>query len=279
MLLRPLLPAPLRNWMQGRAARRVREDLRRRCPVAAAAAEALPDSLRETWAARASEEFGPLRTDPEAWALASAALAQFFEVCRLQATSGEALPCGLPSRAADSVWHVALRWHQGALSAWQLRHFGRVVEHRENAALGVPVDEALARTWVWACRSEGIPPSSSGLPLVFTVDRRLNMPGGWAYSFDPRRLGLSHQDIDERGRLQTASYLPAALTLSALGAAGLLTAVEHAQADELHAAVLARAARRKQDGGSCGSSCGGSSDGGGDSGGSSCGGGCGGGGD
>lgn len=272
-----LIPAPLKAWHHERKAQELRDEMRATCPPAALAAEAIPESIRMAWVQGAALDCPGLRTDPAAWVIASTALAQFFEVCRLQA---DGQPCGLPSRAADSIWHVALAAQPTALQDWQQRHFGRVVEHRPDAELGAPMDQALARTWVWACRSEGRAPHSSGVPLLFAADRRLAAPGGWSYEFDPKRCAVGHRDLNPQGRPVGAVHFQPALAVSALLAAGLLTGQESAAAEEMLASIAREAMTRKHhasDG--AGGACGGSSACG-DGAGASCGGGagCGGGG-
>ena len=238
-----LIPAPLKAWHHERKAQELRDEMRATCPPAALAAEAIPESIRMAWVQGAAQDCPGLRTDPAAWVIASTALAQFFEVCRLQA---DGQPCGLPSRAADSIWHVALAAQPTALQDWQQRHFGRVVEHRPDAELGAPMDQALARTWVWACRSEGRAPHSSGVPLLFAADRRLAAPGGWSYEFDPKRCAVGHRDLNPQGRPVGAVHFQPALAVSALLAAGLLTGQESAAAEGMLDAIAREALTKKR---------------------------------
>lgn len=247
-----------KRWRLEREATALRAEVRALCPPAAVAAEALPESVRASWVQHAQQECPGIRTDPAAWVLTSTALAQFFECCRLQ-TDGQA--CGLPSKAADVLWHVALAWQPEALESWQRQCFGQVVAHRPNAELGCPPDEAMARTWVWACRSEGRPATASGLPLLFAVDQRLHTPAGWAYAYDPKRCTVGHRDLDTHGRAQGAAHYQPALALSALAAAGLFTAAEQATATAVLEAQTHDALRRAKadaNGAASGGSCGGS---------------------
>lgn len=253
-------------WARERETNR-RLALRRRCPPATVAADQIPPAIRAAWAHHAPDEFPGLPVDDGAWLRCSLSFAQFLEASRLQQPG----PCALPSKAADSVWHVWLRVDPDGLSDWQQRFYGRVVEHREAEALGAPLEEGLARTWSGACRSEGLSPLGPRLPLVFALDGLLSLPTGWAYGYE--RKALVHRQIDGFGHASGAVVPHAALAAGGLVALGLLSGAE------------LRALRRRQgDGGSsCGSSSdGGSCDGGGDGGsscGSSCGSGCGGGGD
>lgn len=241
--------------------------LRKRCPPATVAAEQVPPAIRAAWAHHAPDEFPGLAVDDAAWLRCSLGLAQFFEACRLQREQGA---CALPSKAADSVWHVWLKVDPAGLVDWQQRYFGRVVEHREKAELGAPLDDCLARSWAGACRSEGLGLLGPRLPLLFALDGLLGLPTGWAYRF--RQAGLEHRQIDGFGRPGGDVVAHAAIAGGGLLALGLISEAE----------LMAMRRRQSGDGGS---SCGGSwsdasgCEGGSDGGGSSCGSGCGGGGD
>ncbi|KQY80214.1 hypothetical protein [Pelomonas sp. Root1444] len=240
--------------------------MRARCPSATRAAAQIPTAVCAAWAQLAPDEFPGLAVDDDAWLRCTIGLAQFFEACRLQREQG---PCALPSKAADSVWHVWLRTDPAGLDAWQQRHFGQAVQHREAEALGAPLDGCLARTWAGACRSEGGSPVARRLPLLFALDGLMCVPTGWAYGHEGG--AIVHRPIDGAGRASGDAVPHAALGVSSLAALGLLSAAEVA------------AMRRPDDGGSGGWAGTSSSDGGaascdGGSPGCSCGGsGCGGG--
>jgi hypothetical protein len=214
-----------REGRQGRA-------LRARCAAATSAAARIPPAVRDAWALHAPAECPGLAVDERAWLHCAIGLAQFFEACRLQREQG---PCALPSKAADSVWHVWLRTDPAGLDAWQQRHFGQAVEHREAEALGAPLDECLARTWAGACRSEGGSPVARRLPLLFALDGLMCVPTGWAYGHEGG--AIVHRPIDGAGRASGDAVPHAALGVSSLAALGLLSAAEVA------------AMRRRDDGG------------------------------
>jgi hypothetical protein len=259
-------------WMGRRREARFQQRLHRHCAAAVKAAQQIPPAVRTAWARTAPQEFPGLAVDDAAWLRCTTGLAQFFEACRLQQVQG---PCALPSKAADSVWHAWLHSDPAGLTDWQQRCFGQVVEHREAAALGAPLDECLARTWAGACRSEGRSLIGRRLPFVFALDGLMQLPTGWAYGHE--RGELVHRQIDGFGQPTGASVAHAALGAAGLATLGLLSASE------------AEALRRRRDdgsgatGGDGGFSWGGcsvgdgsggcSSDGGG---GSACGSGCGG---
>lgn len=238
-------------WVGQRREARFHQALRRHCPVASRAAEQIPPGVRAAWARQVPDTFPGLAVDDAAWLRCSTGLAQFFEACRLQREHG---PCALPSKAADSVWHVWLEVDPTGLAAWQQGHFGQVVEHLEAESLGAPLDECLARTWAGACRSEGRSLVASRLPLVFALDGLMRMPTGWAYGHQGGTL--VHRPIDGFGNVGRDAFAHAAV-----GAAGLATLGLLGEAD------VQAMRRRKDDGGDGGFSwgAGGGSDGGGSS--------------
>jgi len=250
-------------WWTVRRDRFQQNVIRNTCPAAVEAAGRIPSRVRAAWMQQAPDEFPGMPVDDGAWLRCSVGLAQFFEACQLQQSAG---PCALPSKGADSVWHVWLAVDPGGLSEWQRRHFGRDWPHHEADTLGAPLEDSLARTWAGACRLQRLNPLGPRLPVLFAVDGQLRLPTGWAYRY--QRSGLVHRQIDGFGRPTGRAVAHAAIGATSLVALGLMTEAEL----KMH--------RRDHDssGSSCGSSCYSSSDGGGD-GGSSCGSSCGGGGD
>ena len=265
-----------RWWGRRRQAKR-RAVLLARCAPATLAAGQMPPELRAAWAHHAPQEFPGLATGDEAWLRCSLGFAQFLEACRLQRDEG---PCALPSKAADSVWHVWLRLDPVGLAAWQQRCFGREVSHRAVEHLGAPLEDCIARSWAGACRSEGLDPLGRSLPMLFALDGALGLPSGWAYGFE--RGGLMHRPLDGAG-------LPSGAAVSHLGVSGDgLAALGLVSQDEVLAHQRRMAGGGSDgfvafssdsgscdngshggssscDGGSSGSSCGGSSCGGGGS--------------
>lgn len=250
-------------WARQRKAREQRA-LRGRCPPATVAAGQMPPEVRAAWAQQAPDEFPGLPVDDDAWLHCAIGLAQFFEACRLQRGQG---PCALPSKAADSVWHVWLRTDPAGLAAWQQRYFDQVVEHHEAEALGAPLDECLARTWAGACRSEGRSLLARRLPLLFALDGLLRLPSGWAYGHEGG--AVVHRQIDGAGQPGGDAVAHVALGAAGLAALGLLSPAEtaalrrQADAGAGGAGWTGDGGAASCDGGSAGCSCGGSGCGGG----------------
>ncbi|MFG6428441.1 hypothetical protein [Roseateles sp. LYH14W] len=238
--------------------------LRKRCPPATLAAGQIAPAVRIAWVHHAPDEFPGLAVSDSAWLRCSLGLAQFFEACRLQREHG---PCALPSKAADSVWHVWLQLDPAGLADWQQRYFGRVVEHCESADLGAPLDDCLARAWVGACRSEGASPLGPQLPLLFALDGLLRLPAGWAYQH--KRGALLHRQIDGFGQPCGVAFTHASVAATGLVALGLVSEAELISLRRQQGGDGGGGTGTSVDSGSCSTSS--------DGGGCSCGSGCGGG--
>lgn len=223
----------------------------------------IPPGLYEYWKSTAHREFKGIPRDAFFFARAADGLFDFFECKRMEQAA-----CGLPSRAADSVWHAWMRYSPGELEAFCRKHFGRAIAHVEAEALGEDMEPALARTLVHARTLESKPRASMHLPRLFTLDRTLRMPGGYGY-----RLAwgaVAWESLDQAGKPEGRLVCPAALTPLALLSAGLVTQTEY---DD-----YIRSTRHDTGGDSGGGSSADCADGGSSCGsGSGCGGGCGGG--
>lgn len=227
----------------------------------------LPPKLFEYWQRTASSEFEGIPRDAFFFVRAAEGLIMFFEC-----VSRSGLQCGLPSKAADSVWHAWVRFAPTHLDRFCRIHFGRTIAHTEGSDMGLPMNQALAHTLVAARKLDGLPEAGLNVPKLFSLDRRLRMPHGYAYSLAEQQV--AYRDMDARGRGVGEVHLPLGLSSGALLGAGLISF-------EAYRDFEAKA--KANGGGGCGSGCGssasdgggGSSDGGGC--GSSCGGGCGGG--
>ncbi|SHH27497.1 hypothetical protein [Massilia sp. CF038] len=227
----------------------------------------LPPKLFTYWQRTAAFEFKGIPQDAFFFARAAEGLLMFFDCV---ARSGK--QCGLPSKAADSVWHAWVRFAPEHLARFCLTHFGRTIAHTEGSDMGLPMNQALAHTLVAARELEGLPVAGLNVPKLFSLDRRVRMPEGYAYSLSQGQV--AYRDMDAKGRGTGEVHLPDGLSSAALLGAGLVSIDAYRKYQN----------ETNANGGGCGSGCGSSaSDGGGggcDGGGgcgSSCGGGCGGG--
>lgn len=228
-----------------------------------AALDDLPGTLFGYWRDKAKKEFPGIPCDAIFFARATVGLMNFFDCV---ARSGKA--CGLPSKAADSVWHAWLECDPAGLGRFCRKHFRRQIPHIKIEDMGVAKDDSLANCLVVARRIEGIKAASVNLPALFRLDARLKMPQGYGYRTCNGKVGFA--GMDRQGRVGTRLSYPDALLSASLLAAGLVSSREY---EVYIASLLAkRLAASSGDGSTGGADC---SDGG-DGGGCSCGGGCGG---
>jgi hypothetical protein len=252
----------LRAWRVGRQSR-----------YRAAMAD-LPPTLYPFWKRSAAFEFKGIPQDVFFFARAAEGLLAFFDCVR---QSGK--PCALPSKAADSVWHAWEKMAPADLAAFCKKHYGRSIPHVEAAGMRTDMVGALATSLVQSRAAEGLDPAGLNVPKLFSLDRRLGMPGGYAYRLAGGKFAFSN--MDGAGKPLGDLRYPAALAAASLLAAGLVT--QQAYDETLRKQQDTGGSSCGSTGSSCGSSasdsrCDGSSSDGCDSGGSSCGSSCGGGG-
>ena len=240
--------------------------------------EELPPGLFEHWQECAPQEFHGIPTDAIFFIRAAEGLMMFFDFVRHSERA-----CGLPSKAADSVWHAWLSLphaeQQGLhIEGFCRRHFNREIPHLEAEKMPVAISDALANTLVSARMRGGYQLAGPYLPLLFTLDRRLKMPMGYAYRIKDYGVGL--QDMDSKGRAIGKLSFPTTLDPFYLLSVGLINQsafdAYRTEKNKHDAATLSSSGSSCGSTSSCDAGSGGCSDGGGC--GSSCGGGCGGGG-
>jgi hypothetical protein len=113
-------------------------------------------------------------------------LRQFFLAC---ARSGRRF-VAMPSRAVDAMWHEFIL-HTRAYRDWCDLALGRFLHHTPAEALGADAqrNDGLRRAWYWACRDEAIDPRApTRLPLLFALDAKLKIAGGFTYLADCRDI-------------------------------------------------------------------------------------------
>ena len=89
----------------------------------------------------------------------------------------------MPSRVVDQVWHEFIL-HTRGYQAWCEAAFGTLMHHTPAEVLsGDPRrNDGLRRCWYWACKEESIDPRApTRLPLLFALDRKFAIEGGFAY--------------------------------------------------------------------------------------------------
>ena len=109
-------------------------------------------------------------------------LRQFF-LAHLK--SGRAF-VSMPSQVVDDLWHEFILYTRH-YQAFCGSAFGRFFHHSPAAILSGDRqrNEGLRRCWWYACKEENINPKSpTRLPLLFALDAKLGIPGGFHYLAD-----------------------------------------------------------------------------------------------
>lgn len=119
---------------------------------------------------------------------------QFFLACAR--SKGQFV--SMPSKAVDTLWHEFIL-HTKAYSYWCNQSLGCFLHHTPAAALGTKAknNDGLRRAWFWACKDEAINPKApSRLPLLFALDAKLAIEGGYSYVADCKDI---HRKSDASG--------------------------------------------------------------------------------
>jgi hypothetical protein len=106
-------------------------------------------------------------------------LRQFFMAC----LRGNKQFVAMPSKAVDALWHEFIL-HTQAYKAWCHNALGFFLHHTPAEALGKKSrhNDGLRRCWYWACKEESIDPKApSRLPLLFALDAKFAIAGGFSY--------------------------------------------------------------------------------------------------
>jgi hypothetical protein len=114
-------------------------------------------------------------------------LRQFFLACHRSKRRFVAMP----SKAVDAMWHEFIL-HTKAYDNWCQLALGYFLHHTPAEVLGQQADrnDGLRRAWYWACRDEAINPRHpTRLPLLFALDGKLGIEGGFSYVPDCRDIG------------------------------------------------------------------------------------------
>jgi hypothetical protein len=119
--------------------------------------------------------------------LVAHALRQFF----LAYLKCGRLPVAMPSQIVDELWHAFIL-HTRAYERFCASAFGRFLHHTPAAALGSVRENnaGLRRVWWQSCREEHIDPRKpTRLPLLFALDAKLGVAGGFVYAADCAKAG------------------------------------------------------------------------------------------
>ena len=94
----------------------------------------------------------------------------------------------MPSKLVDAAWHEFIL-HTTAYEQWCRFAFGGMLHHTPAEVLGRSAkrNDGLRRTWYWACKEESIDARQpSRLPLLFALDAKFGVAGGFRYLPDCR---------------------------------------------------------------------------------------------
>jgi hypothetical protein len=114
--------------------------------------------------------------------LVALALRQFFGAY----LAGGRRRVSMPSQVADDLWHAFIL-NTRTYQVFCREAFGGFMHHTPAATLGSEAasNEGLRRCWWQCCRAEHIDPRQpSRLPLLFAIDTKLNIAGGFRYAPD-----------------------------------------------------------------------------------------------
>ncbi|RYF75887.1 MAG: hypothetical protein EOO29_23335, partial [Comamonadaceae bacterium] len=101
----------------------------------------------------------------------------------------------MPSKVVDEAWHQYILHTQG-YQRWCDGAFGRLLHHTPAEVLGRDArrNDGLRRSWFWACKEESIDPRKpSRLPLLFALDAKFTVAGGFVYQADCGSIARAEQ--------------------------------------------------------------------------------------
>jgi hypothetical protein len=108
----------------------------------------------------------------------------------------------MPSQVADDLWHEFILYTK-AYEDFCKQAFGRFLHHTPAAVLAPGArssNEGLRRVWFQCCKQENIDPrNATRLPLLFALDAKFNIPGGYRYAPDCEELRRGGQRSTQCG--------------------------------------------------------------------------------
>ncbi len=135
--------------------------------------------------AKLSEKYPHLRRKDAA--LVSRGLRQFFVAYLMSGKKHVAMP----SQAADELWHEFILYTR-AYQEFCGKAFGGFLHHTPAIALAdgnKQSNEGLRRVWWFCCKYENINAKRpTRVPLLFALDTKLKIPGGYVYQPDCEQL-------------------------------------------------------------------------------------------
>tara|TARA_B100000745_G_scaffold286215_1_gene221986 strand:- start:1871 stop:2521 length:651 start_codon:yes stop_codon:yes gene_type:complete len=114
-------------------------------------------------------------------------LREYFVICNKAGRNMVAMP----SQVVDVAWHEFILFTR-KYQAFCDKAFGRYLHHTPAEAMPDPklATEGIKRAWRLACARERIKAfEPTRLPLLFALDRQLNIEGGFTYALDCTKGG------------------------------------------------------------------------------------------
>lgn len=129
--------------------------------------------------------------------LVSRALRQFF----LTHLKSGCKFVSMPSQVTDDLWHEFILYTKH-YDAFCKQAFGRFMHHSPAVVLGSIKESnaGLRRCWWYACQEENIDPKKPlRLPLLFAIDNKLDIKGGFRYATDCRGVSSAQYKNADSG--------------------------------------------------------------------------------
>jgi hypothetical protein len=101
----------------------------------------------------------------------------------------------MPSQAADELWHEFILFTRH-YKAFCDQAFGGFLHHAPAVTLtdDKRANAGLRRVWWWACKADNINPRQpTRLPLIFALDAKLGIAGGFVYALDCHAMRVQQE--------------------------------------------------------------------------------------
>lgn len=114
-------------------------------------------------------------------------LREYFHLCNI---AGKRM-VSMPSQVVDIAWHEFILFTR-EYKRFCKQSLGRFLHHIPAEAMSSPTiaQAGIKTAWKISCARENIPATSAQtLPLLFAIDKQLNIPDGFKYSLDCTKKG------------------------------------------------------------------------------------------
>lgn len=157
----------------------------------------IPKEVYLDWKINSVKEFPGIETNYRNWIKSVEGLFIYFKIC-----SYSKEPTVLVSVAADSVWHSWLKVDKYNLEKFQKEFFDKKIEHLTKDEMfknKINTNQAIINTWNCSQEIE-LSKGFDSMPLLFTLDKKININNGWLYEFD--YLGENFKNLRKEVKLK-----------------------------------------------------------------------------